>query len=145
MRNFKLNHVGLNAEDVAQRLKTYGYNSEIKRTDSRKLKFYGVFKNLRLYLMLGAAFLYLIGGIGGGVTTGALLILLSVGFCVFEIFMENHCDKKLFSVVNKSEITVRAVRDGEIVLVESRKLVQDDLIVLQGGENVPADAHILEA
>lgn len=38
----------------------------------------------------------------------------------------------------------RVVRDGILQLVPAAELVPDDIIIVQGGEIVPADAHILE-
>ncbi|MCL1831649.1 MAG: cation transporting ATPase C-terminal domain-containing protein [Oscillospiraceae bacterium] len=139
---FKGDYKGLTAEEVTAHLKTYGHNSEIKIEEPRKVRFYGVFKHMRLYLMFAAAALYLMSE---AVLPGILLLMLALGYCVFEIAMENYCDKKLRELSAATEVTVRAVRDGKVTLVERKHIVQDDLIVLQGGESVPADAHILEA
>ena len=64
--NFKQEYKGLNSEQAAENLELYGYNSEKKRidldSDVPKIRFYGVFKSLRLYLMLTAVFVYFMDG-----------------------------------------------------------------------------------
>ena len=140
--NFKGDYKGLDSQTASENLLIYGYNSEIKQEGHRKFKFYGVFKSLRIYLMLTAVVLYFASDF---VLQGGLLLFLTLGFCVFEIIIENYCDKKLKEFTDTSEVIVRVVRDGKIVLVKREELVQDDYIILQGGENVPADAHILES
>ncbi|MCL2071857.1 MAG: HAD family hydrolase, partial [Oscillospiraceae bacterium] len=140
--NFKGDHEGLDSQTAKENLRVYGFNSEIKQEEKRKFKFYGVFKNLRIYLMLSAAALYFVSGFSA---EGGLLLFLALGFCTFEILVENYCTQKLSEITDSAVVITRVVRDGEIALVKREEIVQDDLIVLQGGENVPADAHILES
>jgi Ca2+-transporting ATPase len=139
---FKGDYSGLDSRVAEDNLLFYGHNSEVKQEEPRKIRFYGVFRHLRLYLMLLATVLYYLGDM---VTQGSLLMLLTLGYCAFEILMENHCDRKVRELTSATGVAVRVVRDGVIVLAKSEKIVQDDLIILQGGESVPADAHILEA
>ncbi|MCL1880680.1 MAG: cation-translocating P-type ATPase [Oscillospiraceae bacterium] len=133
---------GLTSDEALKNLETYGYNTDIVTDEPRKFKFYGVFKHLRLYLMLGSAFLYLISD---NIASGVLLLLLTLGYCVFEVLMETHCGQKLSQLTENTGVAVRVVRDGKLTLIERSDIAQDDLIVLQGGESVPADAHIIAA
>lgn len=139
---FKEDYKGLNAAQAEENLAFYGYNSEIKHDEKHPSRMTGVFKSLRLYLMLGAAFLLYIGG---DVRRGTLLLMLTALYCVVEILKETKCAEKLDGLSRAGDVTVRVVRDGEVVLMRRENIVQDDLIILQGGENVPADAHILES
>jgi Ca2+-transporting ATPase len=153
--NFKNEYKGLDSEKAAENLSFYGYNSEKKRRElepdglssggSGKLRLYGVFKSLRLYLMIAAVFIYFADGSPNNAVKGGLLLFLAFGTAFFEIVLENYCGKKLRSVTAASSVIVRVVRDSEIRLVRREEVVQDDLIILQGGEIVPADAHILES
>jgi len=145
--NFKGDHKGLDDYKVQENLMLYGHNTEIKADEAnlgknKIFRFYSVFKRLRLYLMLAAVVLYFLGGF---VVQGVLLLLLTLGYCAFEILVQTHSEKKLQELTGSAEVIVRVVRDGKITLIKREEIVQDDLIILQGGENVPADAHILEA
>ncbi|MCL2036930.1 MAG: HAD family hydrolase [Oscillospiraceae bacterium] len=148
--NFKGEYRGLDGQTAQENLALYGYNTEEKQSSFRlhaeqpeKIKFFGVFRKLRLYIMLAAVFVYFIAG-GGSPLKGGLLLLLAFGICVLEIVFENFTAKKLWEITSTSGVVMRVVRDGEIILVKREEIVQDDLIILQGGEIVPADAHILE-
>ncbi|MCL1903242.1 MAG: cation-translocating P-type ATPase [Oscillospiraceae bacterium] len=142
--NFKGAYRGLDSLSADSNLKTYGYNSEVKHEEKRKIKFYAVFKSLRIYLMLVAVVLYFSDE---RIMTGGLMLLLTLGYCAFEIIAENHCAEKIneLTASDKTAVIIRVVRDGRVVTIRREELVQDDLIILQGGENVPADAHILES
>jgi Ca2+-transporting ATPase len=145
--NFKGDYKGLDSHIAQGTLDFYGYNCESKHRAREikaqpALRVYGVFKHLRFYLMLAAVFVYFLGG---DTLKGVLLLFLIFGLCTFEIVLENLCAGRLKEVTDTCRIMVRVVRDGEITLIKREQIVQDDLIILQGGENVPADAHILEA
>lgn len=142
--NFKGDYKGLDSQTADANLKIYGFNSEVKFEEKHKIKFYSVFKSLRIYLMLVAVVLYFAGE---KILEGGLLLFLTLGYCFFEIVAENYCTQKLHELTDSGEtaVIIRAVRDGKITLIKSEEIVQDDLIILQGGENVPADAHILES
>jgi len=139
---FKENYQGLNAAQAEENLAFYGYNSEIMQEEKRPSPIIGVFKSLRLYLMVGAALLLYLGDNTKG---GTLLLMLTALYCTVEIIKETKCAEKLEELSRAAEVTVRVVRNGETVLMRRENIVQDDLIILQGGENVPADAHILES
>jgi len=137
--NFKEDYNGLDGNGAQQNLSYYGHNSDVKQEDNRIKP---IFKSLRLYLMLGAMFLLYLEGNDKG---GTLLLMLTALYCTFEIFKNVRCSEKLAELNRNCEVTVRVVRDGTVTLQRRENIVQDDLIILQGGENVPADAHILES
>ncbi|MCL1866118.1 MAG: hypothetical protein FWF82_01770, partial [Oscillospiraceae bacterium] len=144
--NFKGDYKGLDSETVQEKIGLYGYNSANKHINPdlaapKKIKFYSVFKSLRVYLMLAAAAVYFFANDG---LKGGLLIFLTLAICIFEIIVENHCAARLWKLRDSSRVIVRVVRDGTITLIKREEIVQDDLLILQGGESVPADAHILE-
>ncbi|MCL2634640.1 MAG: cation-translocating P-type ATPase [Oscillospiraceae bacterium] len=138
---FKGDYNGLDTEKAENYLQYYGYNTDVKQEKKPKINLYGVFKSIKPYLMLGAAFLYFLGG---KPVSGGLLILLTLLYCTVEIMKGRFADEKLKNLTRATDITVRVVRDGGIVLIKRENIAQDDLIILQGGENVPADAFVLE-
>jgi len=139
---FKENYQGLNDAQAEENLAFYGYNSELKHDEKRPSPIIVVLKSLRLYLMVGASLLLYLGD---NAKSGTLLLMLTALYCTIEILKETKCAEKLDELSRAGEVIVRVVRNGEVVLMRRDNIVQDDLIILQGGENVPADAHILES
>ncbi|MDR0222196.1 MAG: cation-translocating P-type ATPase [Oscillospiraceae bacterium] len=139
---FKGDYNGLDTARAEENLSFYGHNSDVKHDERAGFRARNVFLSMRFFLMLGAISLTFIGG---NLSGGIMLSLLTVTHCAAEILKGVKCDEKLAELTRSSEITVRAVRDGGVILLKREHIVQDDLIVLQGGENVPADAHILES
>ncbi len=142
LSDFKNEYIGLNDTKVNENIKLYGYNSETKYTE--KEKGFSVFKaifSLKFLLLLASAvlsFLY------GEIVAGIILAVLSIVYVVMETIKGKKCDEEYFRIRHQSKITCNVVRDGEIRVIYREHLVPDDIIVLEEGENVPADAHLLE-
>ncbi|MCM1335719.1 MAG: HAD family hydrolase [Bacteroides sp.] len=142
LRDFKNEYVGLTDEKVAEHLKLYGYNSETK-LDEREKGFspVRVFFRPRFLLLLAAAalsFAY------GEYITGGVLAALAAVYAVTEIVKGKKCDEYFFELKRASRVHYRVVRGGEIRMIRREHLVPDDILLLEEGENVPADAHLLE-
>ncbi len=71
----------------------------------------------------------------------AVMLATCVGFA-FEVSAN-----KKFEVLNKvnDEETVKVVRDGNITLVERKDIVVGDIVVIETGDEVPADGVLLDA
>ena len=70
----------------------------------------------------------------------AVLLATVVGFCV-----EVSANKK-FEVLNKvnDDTLVKVIRNGNICQVPKKEIVTGDIVILQTGEEVPADGELLE-
>ncbi len=72
----------------------------------------------------------------------ALIILI---FGNFSYALQKHFAKDTKSQVkNKRKSTARVIRDGETINVPSDELVVGDIIILQSGDYIPADARLIE-
>ncbi len=71
----------------------------------------------------------------------AILLATVVGFC-FELSAN-----KKFDILNKvnDDTLVKVIRNGNISQITKREVVVDDIVVLETGEEVPADGELLEA
>ncbi len=142
LSDFKNEYIGLNDTKVSENIKLYGYNSETKYTE--KEKGFSVFKALfsLKFLLLAASsvlsFLY------GELVAGIILAVLSIVYIVLETVKGKKCDEEYFRIRHQSKVTCHVIRDGEIRTIYREHLVPDDIIILEAGENVPADAHLLE-
>lgn len=142
IKDFKNEYNGLSDEKVAEHLKLYGYNSETKLDEKEKgFSVVSVFFRLKFILLVAAAvlsFLY------GELIAGIIISLLSVVYAVIEIVKGKKCDEAYFKMKQDARVTCNTIRNGEHTPVLREHLVPDDILILEEGENVPADAHLLE-
>ncbi len=71
----------------------------------------------------------------------AILLASTVGF-VFEMRAN-----KAFDILNtvNDDIAVKVIREGHICEIPRKEVVVGDIVVLETGEEIPADGHLLEA
>ena len=71
----------------------------------------------------------------------AIMLASCVGF-FFEVIANKAYD--ILNTVN-DDIIVMVIRDGNICQIPKKEVVVGDIVVLETGEEVPADGHLLEA
>lgn len=142
LSDFRNEFAGLSDEKAAEHIKLYGYNSETKLDEKEKgFSPVSVFLKLRFWLMTAAAvicFLY------GEYLTGAVLAALTAAYAATEIVKGQKCDRYFFEQKKTTRVDYNVVRGGELRRIRRELLVPDDILLLEAGENVPADAHLLE-
>lgn len=140
--NFSGDYEGLSAQQAEENIGLYGYNTETRlEEDGKGFSVAHAFLNLRFFLLIAAAVICILYN---QYITGAVLLLLAVVYSVSQIVVGIKLDDELYRLKSLSKMKFRVVRDGEITLCQREYIVPDDIIILQGGENVPADAHLLE-
>lgn len=137
---------GLNHTQVAQNRALYGTNG---LTFSRRT---GFFKKLLeslsdpiikiLLAALAANLLFLFRGEGWFETVG---IALAVFLASFISTLSEYSSEAAFSRLQQeaAALTCRVRREGRTVVIPCDQLVRDDLVLLEGGEGVPADGVLL--
>ncbi len=64
---------------------------------------------------------------------------------ILGVFQENKAEKAIEALQKMSAATSKVLRNGELRVVHSEDLVVGDVILLEAGDSVPADARILES
>ena len=133
---------GLTTEEAKLRLKKYGYN---RLSEKRQIpfihKFITHFKDLFGILLLVAAALSWASG-----SPELSLIILAVVFVnIFvSIFQESRAEKAMETLKSWMPEYAKVVRDGELKKISVREIVPGDVISLEEGDRVPADARLIE-
>ncbi len=75
-----------------------------------------------------------------------VVIILAVVLinAVLGVFQESKAEKAIEALQEIAAATSKVIRDGKLVTVKSEDLVVGDIIVLEAGDAVPADARIIE-
>lgn len=139
--NFKGEYRGLTAEEAEKRLNMYGLN--VDEPDAEVPYSMGKAVLTPRFFVQAASVLLLF--LSEQYVSGAVMLLLTVMLTVGDVIWQLKLYEKESSIRRMSGMKFRVVRDGELTLVRKEYLVPDDIIVLQGGERVPADAHLLDA
>ena len=133
---------GISQLEAQRRLQATGYNElkEKKKVTPLTL-FLNQFKSfLVLILVIAAVISYLIDNIIDSVLIGIIIIINAL----FGFIQEFKAEKTLESLKKLSTPKAKVIRDGEEKLIDSREIVPGDILVINEGDKIPADARIIE-
>ena len=139
MQNRQFN--GLSSQEAGDRLKQHGYN-ELPSTQHR------TFLRIALDIIQEPIFLLLIAcGVIYLFLGDAQEALILLGFVFFiigiNLYQEQKTERSLEALRDLSSPRALVIRDGERQRIAGREVVQGDLIVVEEGDRVPADAILL--
>ncbi|MFH1802069.1 MAG: cation-transporting P-type ATPase [archaeon] len=140
---------GLTTNEAKKLLEKHGKN-EIQRTKkAQPLKiFLAQFTSpLIIILILAAIVSYALSALSEDSSgADAILILLIVILSgLFGFFQDYKAEKTIESLQKMSIPKAKVIRDGREIRIDSTELVPGDLVILEEGGVVPADAKIIES
>ncbi|MDA8442905.1 MAG: HAD-IC family P-type ATPase [Peptococcaceae bacterium] len=135
--------LGLTTAAAVQRLRLYGYNQlAVKPKSSLGQMLLEPLRGFMPKLLLLAAGVSLIVG----EFSDALVIVVIVGLqAVIETVQGYRAEKSLAALQELSAPTANALRSGKLNKLAAKFLVPGDIISLEAGDRVPADARLLQA
>jgi len=134
---------GLAADQARRRLEEQGPNTLEAEEDVRPLTLLiRQVHNPLIYLLAGAALLSLLVGkyIDAGVIVGVIVLNSLLGF-----FQEWRAEGALAALRRMAALHTRVLRDGEPIEIEASEVVVGDVLLLETGDRVAADARLLGA
>ncbi len=132
---------GLPADAAEQRLLMFGPNSLPRsRGPGRLRRVLAQFHHPLIYVLLGAAVLTAALGetVDASVVLGVVLVNAVVGY-----LQEIRAERALDALVAMVRTTATVIRGGTPATVPSERLVPGDLVVLEEGDQVPADVRLV--
>lgn len=143
-----MTHQGLNPQQVAESRAKHGSNSltPAPRTPLWKL-FVEKFSDPVIRILLIAAFLSLGISFVHGEYYETIGIFCAIFLATGVAFWFEVDAAKKFDILNQvnDDSPVRVIRDGQVREVGKRDIVVGDIILLETGDEIPADAQLLEA
>jgi len=134
---------GLTAGQAKEKLYTGGFNS----LPSSKPKNYfslalGVVREPMFILLVGCGSLYIVIG---DIQSGCMLLGFVFVIMGIEFLQEKKTEKALTALKDMASPRALVIRDGQEKRIAGIEVVTDDIIVLQEGDRVPADATVLNS
>ena len=135
---------GLTERQAQKRLEDHGPN-ELQPPPQAGLlrRILEQMKDPMILVLLGAAGLSLAASGGEDWLDAAIILIIVMVNNVISITQEDHAQKALEELRKLSSPQARVVREGRETRMEAARLVPGDVILLEAGDQVPADCRLL--
>ncbi len=133
---------GLNSIEVKKRLEEYGLNeiAKKKKFSTLKLFFKQFYDFLTLLLIISTIIAFFASKIPTAIAIGIIVLInIPLGF-----FMEYKAEKELKALKNMLKSSARVIRDNKEQLIDFTLIVPGDIVIIEEGQKIPADARIIE-
>ena len=141
---------GLSAQSAAQAQNKYGENKlREKKKKTNLQRFFDQFKDVMILILLAAA------AVSFGIACyegnpreffePGLIVLIVILNAVMGVMQESKAERALDALKGLSSPHARVIRDGIEQVIDAVNLVPGDIIRLEAGDFVPADARLLRS
>ena len=141
--------VGLTTKEVKKRQQEYGYNMlDTKKGPSLISRFFSQFKDFMIIVLIAAAIIsFVVSILEGKADFIDPFIIFSIIMlnAILGVIQEAKAEKSLEALKKMAAPTALVLRDGIKSTIPSKDLVPGDVILLETGHFIPADARLLTA
>ncbi len=141
---------GLDSKDIARLQSEYGPNVLAEKKKRTLIgRFFDQFKDVMIIILLIAA------AVSFGVICvektwnelfePALILIIVILNALMGVFQESKAEKALEALKNMSAPHARVIRDGEEHIIDAKQIVPGDIIKVEAGDFVPADARLIHS
>lgn len=134
---------GLTQSLVAERRAQYGFN-ELQESPPAPLwkKFVAQFNDFVIWILIVAAS---VSGLMGEWTDALAILAIVLLNAILGFSQEERAERALAALQKLSAPLAKVIREGACQAFPARELVPGDRIELEAGDNIPADARLIEA
>ncbi|MBQ9119340.1 MAG: calcium-translocating P-type ATPase, PMCA-type [Lachnospiraceae bacterium] len=150
VKDWKSNEVqGLSSQEAAKRLATYGKNEFVgAKKRSLPVRFLAQFSDFMILVLIAAAVVsFVISVLNHETDFVDPIIILAIVIlnAVLGVMQEQKAEKSLEALKKLSAPAAMVLREGSYRRIPARELVPGDIIRVEAGDYVPADARLLAA
>ena len=139
---------GLNEEEVQERRKKYGENKLIdKGKESIFTKFIKQFNDFMIIILICASIVsalvsYFNGN--GDYIDSIIIIFIVVMNAIMGVVQEAKAEKSLEVLKSMTAPLAKVRRSGKVINIKSEEVVPGDILILEAGNYIPADAKLIK-
>ena len=143
LKEFKSSLSGLTNIEAKKRIKKYGLNELPKEKSKTRLQiFFSSFNDPIIFVLIAAAVLsFIVGEIIDGI---AILFIIVVDAIVSTV-QEYRAEQNSEALKNLIKVKVKVIRENKPIEIDSSLVVPGDIIVIEPGTVISADARILSS
>lgn len=141
---------GLSSSEILIRKEKYGENKlrEKKKTTIVQ-RFINQFKDAMILILIAAAIVsFIVVCVEKNFSNlfePALILVVVVLNAIMGVYQEGKAEKALEALKNMSAFHAKVIRDGKENIIDAVELVPGDIIRLEAGDFVPADARLIHS
>ncbi len=141
---------GLTRSQVAEKLAEFGPNKlHEKKKKTMFRRFLDQFKDVMILILIAAAVISFVIACTEGEDHAffepLLIIAIVVINAILGVMQESKAEKALDALKSLSAPKARVIRDGSEAVIDASELVPGDIIKIEAGDFVPADARIISS
>ena len=142
LKKYKTSLNGLNKEEVKKRIEKYGLN-ELPKEDNKSIArlFFESLNDPIIYVLLVSTVLSFIVG---EITDGLVILFIVLVDAVVSTAQEYKAAKNSEALKNLIKFKVKVVRENKQIEIDSANVVPGDIIVVESGTKLSADARIIQ-
>lgn len=134
---------GLSSEEAKNRIATYGFNElPEKEGISPVAIFLSQFKNYLVLILFGAA---IISAFTGETTSAYVILFIILFISVLGFVQEYRAERAMEALKKMVAYEARVLRGGKVKKVPKKEVAPGDIILIEAGDRIPADARLVEA
>lgn len=135
---------GLDDSTIERNRKSYGENKiKEKKKTNIFVKFLKSFKDSLILILMAAAIISVV--LDPSEYVDSIIILVVVFFnSILGVIQETKAERSLEALKKMSSPTSKVIRKGHSVIIPSSELVVGDILLLEAGDHISADARIVE-
>ena len=143
LKELKTSEQGLTPEEVSKRQEQYGLNALLEEKEATIFQiFIDQFKDLLVFILIAAA---IISMLSDNVESALVILAVITLNAILGTVQTVKAKKSLQSLKALSTPHAKVIRQGEKQEIPSTELTVGDIVLLEAGDVVSADARLLEA
>ncbi|WP_048189915.1 calcium-translocating P-type ATPase, PMCA-type [Methanobacterium sp. SMA-27] len=143
LNSLKSTNKGLTSGEVQKRQDIYGKNELIEEEKPGPItKFLGQFKDFLIILLIIAA---IAAALIGDITDAIVILIVVILNAVVSFIQENRAENAMEQLKNMTSSEAVVIRDGEPKKITASELTIGDVVILEEGDNIPADLRLLKS